>query len=201
MKNNKGVTLVEIIVSVVLISIVVIFIFNLMITVKNLNDTSNTSSTNIINKGIIIKKIEADFQNLGLVAVNKCIGTETAGVMVQNYNKDAYYCLKFTYNQTDSNYKYGYLVYYSYYNTTSKKDLNIIGYIRGNNITLRETNIPPIKNDNYNLEIKNSCAYDTYNQCALWISMPVVEDFDSSYNINLSYVYQGNITIGEGLQQ
>lgn len=196
MKNNKGVTLVEIIVSVVLISIVIIFIFNLMITVKNINDTSNTSSTNIINKGLIIKKVEEDFQNLGLIAVNSCNATELSSVMVQNYNKDAYYCLKFTYNQADANYKYGYLIYYSYYNTTSKKDLNIIGYTRGSNITLRETSIPPKKNDNYNLEIKNSCALETYNKCALWISMPVVEDFDSSYDINLSYVYEGNLTIG-----
>ena len=190
MKNNKGITLVEIIVSVVLISIVVIFIFNLMVTVKNINDNSNTSLNNIINKNIIIEKVQADFNEKKLVGVANCTDTDKSDLMVSNYDKDTAYCIKFNYETGVT----GHLVYYSYEKENEGK-LNIIGYVNGNNKTLRQSTIAPVKNDNINVEIKSSCKDEKHEKCALNIILPVYEMIGSSYDINLNYINSHDVSI------
>jgi competence protein ComGC len=197
MKNQKGVTIVEIVVCVALISLVIIFIFNLMITVKNINDDSNSSSTNIINQNIIIRRVQADFKDLKLTQVDSCSSDEIKNLMVSNYNQKTSYCLKFSYASVEV----GYLIYYSYHNNNSNKDLNIIGYSRENNVILRETDIAP-KNNNednennkYPLKVNTSCSDTSYDNCALNIVMPVVDSDDNNYDINLNYIYASNEVI------
>ena len=58
--NNKGITLIEIIISIVLVSIVLIFLFTLLISVKDMNTESEVNSTYLINKSLILKNIEED---------------------------------------------------------------------------------------------------------------------------------------------
>ena len=203
MKNQKGVTIVEIVVSVALISLVIIFIFNLMITVKNINDDSNSSSTNIINQNIIIRKVQADFKDLELTKVDSCSSDDIKNLMVSNYNQKTSYCLKLSYVGGEV----GYLIYYSYHNNTSNKDLNIIGYSRENNVVLRETDIVPqnnnedSENNNYPLKVNTSCPSDESNaNCALNIIMPVVDSVGNNYDINLNYIYASNkVTIDQSL--
>lgn len=203
MKNQKGVTIVEIVVSVALISLVIIFIFNLMITVKNINDDSNSSSTNIINQNIIIRKVQADFKDLELTKVDSCSSDDIKNLMVSNYNQKTSYCLKLSYVGGEV----GYLIYYSYHNNTSNKDLNIIGYSRENNVVLRETDIVPrnnnedSENNNYPLKVNTSCPSDESNaNCALNIVMPVVDSVGNNYDINLNYIYASNkVTIDQSL--
>lgn len=203
MKNQKGVTIVEIVVSVALISLVIIFIFNLMITVKNINDDSNSSSTNIINQNIIIRKVQADLKDLELTKVDSCSSDDIKNLMVSNYNQKTSYCLKLSYVGGEV----GYLIYYSYHNNTSNKDLNIIGYSRENNVVLRETDIVPrnnnedSENNNYPLKVNTSCPSDESNaNCALNIVMPVVDSVGNNYDINLNYIYASNeVTIDQSL--
>lgn len=203
MKNQKGVTIVEIVVSVALISLVIIFIFNLMITVKNINDDSNSSSTNIINQNIIIRKVQADFKDLELTKVDSCSSDDIKNLMVSNYNQKTSYCLKLSYAGGEV----GYLIYYSYHNNTSNKDLNIIGYSRENNVILRETDIVPQNNNEdsenniYPLKVNTSCPSDESNvNCALNIVMPVVDSVGNNYDINLNYIYASNkVTIDQSL--
>lgn len=203
MKNQKGVTIVEIVVSVALISLVIIFIFNLMITVKNINDDSNSSSTNIINQNIIIRKVQADFKDLELTKVDSCSSDDIKNLMVSNYNQKTSYCLKLSYAGGEV----GYLIYYSYHNNTSNKDLNIIGYSRENNVILRETDIVPqnnnedSENNKYPLKVNTSCPSDESNaNCALNIVMPVVDSVGNNYDINLNYIYASNeVTIDQSL--
>lgn len=203
MKNQKGVTIVEIVVSVALISLVIIFIFNLMITVKNINDDSNSSSTNIINQNIIIRKVQADFKDLELTKVDSCSSDDIKNLMVSNYNQKTSYCLKLSYAGGEV----GYLIYYSYHNNTSNKDLNIIGYSRENNVVLRETDIVPQNNNEdsenniYPLKVNTSCPSDESNvNCALNIVMPVVDSVGNNYDINLNYIYASNkVTIDQSL--
>lgn len=203
MKNQKGVTIVEIVVSVALISLVIIFIFNLMITVKNINDDSNSSSTNIINQNIIIRKVQADFKDLELTKVDSCSSDDIKNLMVSNYNQKTSYCLKLSYAGGEV----GYLIYYSYHNNTSNKDLNIIGYSRENNVVLRETDVVPqnnnedSENNNYPLKVNTSCPSDESNvNCALNIVMPVVDSVGNNYDINLNYIYASNkVTIDQSL--
>ena len=44
MKNNKGMTLVELIISIILISLIVLFLMMLFINVKDINDEAETNT-------------------------------------------------------------------------------------------------------------------------------------------------------------
>ena len=56
--NNKGITLVEIIISIALISIVLLFLFSLLVTVNDMNNESEVNTTYLITKSLILKNIE-----------------------------------------------------------------------------------------------------------------------------------------------
>ena len=60
--NNKGITLIEIIVSIVLISIVLVFLSIMLVDVKDLNDESQSSSLYFIRSSLLIKTIEDDLR-------------------------------------------------------------------------------------------------------------------------------------------
>jgi len=70
--NKKGITLVEIIISIVLISIVLILLFSLLISVKDINHESKVNSSYLINKSIVIKRIEEDFNKALALEVKEC---------------------------------------------------------------------------------------------------------------------------------
>ena len=57
MKNNKGMTLVEIIISIALISILLLFLFMLLVTVNDINTESEVNSNYLINKSLILNEI------------------------------------------------------------------------------------------------------------------------------------------------
>ena len=70
--NNKGFTLVELIVSIGLISIVMVFLFNLLGNVKREESLSNSNNTDSLNRSMIIRVIQNDFIELNLRSVNTC---------------------------------------------------------------------------------------------------------------------------------
>ena len=72
--NNKGTTLVEVLVSVVLIAIVMIFIFNLLSDLKNEDYLSNYRTQDSLNRTELIHLVENDFINMELLNVtsNNC---------------------------------------------------------------------------------------------------------------------------------
>ena len=73
--NKKGITLTEIIISIALISIVLIFLFSLLILVKDINDESEVNSTYLINKSLILKNIENDLRKASSLTLRSC-GTD-----------------------------------------------------------------------------------------------------------------------------
>ena len=70
--NNKGVTLIEIIISVVLIAIVLIFLATLLVTVNDINKESEVNSTYLINKSLILKNIESDLRKVKSLNISSC---------------------------------------------------------------------------------------------------------------------------------
>ena len=58
--NKKGITLIEIIISIALISIVLIYMFSLLITVRDMNSEAETNTTYLINKSLFLKAVESD---------------------------------------------------------------------------------------------------------------------------------------------
>ncbi len=59
--NKKGMTLVELIISIALISIVLIFLFSLLSDVKYMNTNRNFALSNQQKRAIILKRVQSDF--------------------------------------------------------------------------------------------------------------------------------------------
>lgn len=175
--NNKGITLIEIIISIVLISIVLIFLFSLLITVNDINYESEVNSTYLINKSLILKNIEEDFDKASNIKIVECTpenpGDYPITELYSGYAKPDqtnYFgsndklkknkCLKFEYTWKDpdkvsDNDKPGILGIYYYKN----KGSYVISYIRGNTKATRI--LPKFENSEYNrksLEISNSTS-------------------------------------------
>lgn len=87
MRKRNGMTMIEIMVSVVLISIVMVFIFNLLLDLRQEENISSDKSEDQINRSIITKTIQDDFLDREIRAVNNC-----------NANDNNYIaCLRFTF--------------------------------------------------------------------------------------------------------
>ncbi len=67
--NKKGVTLVEIIVSISLIVVVLIFMFKLLVNIRYEQSYSSYDQANSVNRTEIIRNIQNDFLNLNIVGV------------------------------------------------------------------------------------------------------------------------------------
>lgn len=138
MKNNKGMTLVEIIISIALISIVLLFLFMLLITVNDINDESEVNSSYLINKSLILKNIEEDLSKTEVSSVK--LSTCNIADFYTSYNtyKDsletkykANQCISIAYLDADNNLigeKPAYISIYYYQNKSSY----VISYIHGN---------------------------------------------------------------------
>ena len=71
MLNKKGITLIEIIVSIGLISIVMIYLFNLLVDMQYEEDHASYAKENAVNRATIIRIVQDDFMEYGLQAVNQ----------------------------------------------------------------------------------------------------------------------------------
>lgn len=169
--NKKGMTLVEIIISIVLISIVLIFLFSLLITVKDINDESEVNSTYLINKSLILKNLEEDFDKATSVKLSECdavtgISYKVSAIYSQygvgDYFKDkegndlgdkykANNCIKFIYDDEEDN--VGYLGIYYYKN----KESYVISYIHDD---VKATRLLP--------DFENTASIDNSNNLKTW---------------------------------
>lgn len=195
-KNNKGMSLVEIIVSVTLISMVIILLLSVLITVRNEDERGKVLSTLLMNQAVITKELEADFINLGLIGVASCDDGATrpdrkdtvlsvipASASLRTLAKGN--CLKLIFNPSSTSENTGYLLSYSY-GFSDTEQINVVGYRRGDKKVLRETS---------NLfegfgTLKNSCVSTS---CTLRIDLPVLSDEGDDYGIHLSYLYKSSI--------
>lgn len=67
MKNKRGITLIELIISIALISIVIVFLFQLLVDVKNSDNKIDYAKEFQQQRAVIIKNIQEDFLNNKLV--------------------------------------------------------------------------------------------------------------------------------------
>lgn len=143
--DSKGITLVEIIISVALISIVLIFLFSLLIQVNNENSDNEVRASYLVNQSTFIKQIQEDFLDYTLESGSTCeiediVSTETVDklylprlngspVFSTTETEGNIKCLKFKYEKkinTNGTGNYAYLFIY-------KKNDNqtILSYYRG----------------------------------------------------------------------
>ena len=161
--NKKGLTLVEIIVSIGLISIVMVFLFQIIMTIKNANDRQNEKTDVLITTTIITREVEKDLESFGLdkdentnlpEKPTKCELTNienTRNNIIPNTATNIK-CLKITYDDSKVKNNEGYILYYT------NDDKHFLAYKRGKgNVietqTVREISIPP-KND-FAIELVN----------------------------------------------
>ena len=207
--NKKGMTLVEIIISIALISIVLIFLFSLLVNVRDINSSSEVNTTYLINKALILKNIEEDLSKKEgtEITVKKCAITD----LYSNYgNGDSYFnnknenkaneCIEFNFGGTDI----ARLGIYYYKN----KDSYVISYIHD---SIKATRLLPdfekfnvtdgkIK-DNFDIKYSNSNNYNcvltgnnpncvtTTNNDKFFhkIEIPIIGDDEKDYSILISY--------------
>ncbi len=193
--NKKGMTLVEIIISIALISIVLIFLFSLLVDVKDMNDEASINSDYLINKALMLKNIEEDLDKATTeLKINTCnihtfyttypdeeafesgipdyfikedenINDNTTLNIVKK--RLARECIKFTFDNDDS--KAAYLGIYYYKN----KDSYVISYIHGDTKATRllpefeKYNVDTNGNIKPGFEIKYSNSSDYTTECKL----------------------------------
>lgn len=203
--NNKGITLVEIIISVALISIILIFLFSLLIQVNNENSDNEVKSSYLVNQATFIKQIEEDFLDYGegfkegsyctestisattpdaSLYLPKLYGASvslTGDAQTMNIK-----CLNFKYND-DSN---SYLFLYKREDTSNENGyVTILSYYRGDfkqSVELEEFdwNMNVIRGTTEQLSASAS-SNSTYKEFTF--SLPIIGPDEKDYSINLSY--------------
>jgi len=83
--NKKGITLVEFVVSIALVSIVLIFLFNLMLDVQYSAKSGDFARENQLNRGSIMKTVMDDFSNLGLIGMKEGVSGTDHLVLIFRY--------------------------------------------------------------------------------------------------------------------
>lgn len=184
--NKKGLTLVEIIVSIGLISIVMVFLFQVVLTIKKANDRQNTKTNLLITTAIITREVEKDLNSFGL---NETINDNpTTNCNFDNNDKnnivpnsaENIHCVKLIYNDENVKNNEGYILYY----TNDKK--YFLAYKRGkDNIvetqTVREISVEPQKDLNISItKEQNEKGY------SLNIDIPI-KDYNISTNLVINY--------------
>lgn len=164
--NKKGITLVEIIISIALISIVLIFLFSLLVDVKDMNDEASINSDYLINKALILKNIEEDLDKSDSLKLNTCEINDfyTTYPKIDTINEGDYSyfkqsdedidiikkrlaseCISFKFNDNDKDIAHLGIYYYK------NKDSYVISYIHGNT---KATRLLP-KFEKYNVDKQN----------------------------------------------
>lgn len=206
--NKKGMTLVEIIVAISLISVVMIFLFQVLFTVINGNKRNNTKSKTLISKAIIMKAVEHDLDTFGLKdndassSVLNChdsiyeefeSGTLNQILPVTARDND-YYCIKFIFNPINVKNNEGYLLFYQ------NNDKGFLAYKRGvksgngfipESQIVREIDSFP-KNDSSNELIKSAIDNDN-DIISLKIDIPIIATDGNNYDLALNYIYSSVI--------
>lgn len=214
--NKKGITLVEIIISIALISIVLIFLFSLLVDVKDMNDEADLNSTYLINKSLMLKNIEEDLDKVNSLTLNTCQINDfyTTYPKIETINEGDYSyfkqsdeniniikkrlaseCIKFTFDDNTN----GFLGIYYYQDKSSY----VISYIHGNK---KATRLLP-EFEKYNVkdekikagfEIKYSNSIDVTGRQVMGevslnndifhkIEIPIIGSDGKDYSILISY--------------
>lgn len=139
--NKKGFTLVEIIVSISLVSVVMIFLFQIITTIKNIYDKQNNKNDIKITVAVITREVERDLSSFGLVGVPTKTCDMTNNNIIPSTATNVK-CIKLIYDGDNVKNNEGYIVYYE------NNGKYFLGYKRGKDKiietqTVREINVAP----------------------------------------------------------
>lgn len=117
MQYNKGTTIVEILISICIISIVVLLLFSMLTQVRNEDVANQIQSTFVINQATIIKEVEEDIINYGIKNISSCSLQEggISGDLINNKYLGKYTCIKIQYAADYTVDNIGFLMLYNTY--------------------------------------------------------------------------------------
>lgn len=184
--NKKGLTLVEIIVSIGLISIVMVFLFQIIMTIKKANDRQNEKTDVLIAISIIIREVEKDLNSFGLDETNQpaeCKFDNKDNNNIVPNNATNIQCIKIIYDSKNVKNNEGYILYYT------NNDKHFLAYKRGKgNVvetqTVREISVAPLKNFDLSSAISNKKSDNGYS---LNIKIPIKNNYNIDANLVINY--------------
>ncbi len=204
-RKQNGMTIVEVLISVLLISIVIALLFNMLIQIKS-EDADNTIQSNfLLSQAIFTKAIEEDAVNYGVSKVSSCNLTD-ANISVELLNSayaNDFKCIKlnFAADYTDDN--IGFILVY---NTFEKYDVVngkyqgiqdtsswMIQYLRGH--YEKDEDNDSLGEPGYNIDRPNVTTWKSLTQTMR--SLPA--DVDMSNPSYINYTAAPASTIGGGI--
>ena len=204
--NNKGITLVEIIISVALISIVLVFLFTMLIQVNNENSDNEIKSSYLINQAAYIKLLEEDFLDYNLNIGKTCSEADISNIeeggtglvlpkmYIEADNPDDIKddeintaigeikdkCLKFKYTVLDGeNYLFIYKRKLEHPEDSEKPYEYVLSYYRADGFK-QSVALEDYDDSGRNVKEIDSVTYSSY-------SLPITGPDGNDYSINLSY--------------
>ena len=214
MRKQNGATIVEVLISIIIIAIVMALLFNMFLQVRS-EDISNQIQSNFtINQSTIIKEVEEDIVNYGVKTISSCNISDAninMSSIVSGY-QNQFRCLKIEYA---ADYIQDKIAFLMLYNTYSRYDVEnkeykgkegferwMIQYVRGsyhNEFNLPDTDTwknatqimkeyptEVITSDNI---VVNYSATSTINAAS--IVLPIVNGEGEHYDIFLSFTFNG----------
>ena len=143
--NSKGMTIVEILVSVVIISLVMGVLFTLLLQLQKINSESSKKSTILISRNVITKAIEKDMIEIGVKAISSCTYSEFNLNHLIDEDEPYYDCVKIEYNQSYDISDLGYILIYKQSSDISNPSW-VMKYGRGYYDNCVSGNVPVYEN-------------------------------------------------------
>lgn len=216
--DNKGMTIVEILVSILIIGIVLVLLFSMLSQVRNEDRVNNVQSNFIINQSTFIKNIEEDIVNYGVKSISPCslADANIASHTVVTGDEENFKCIRIEYAADYIEDNIGYLMVYHYYTKYETIDNNykginpawMIQYVRGSyKETCLSNNTPnrsswknatslmkemPSEIDLGDTPYLLYTAMSGTNINAASLVLPIVNTEGEHYDINLSFTFSGN---------
>lgn len=216
--DNKGMTIVEILMSICIIGIVLMLLFTMLVQVREEDKANNIQSNFLINQSTFIKEIEEDIVNYGVKSVSSCALSDanipSYSVVAGDENK--FKCLRIEYAADYMKDNIGYVMIYHYYtsydtingNYKGKDSAWMIQYVRGlyegtcapgimPNRSKWKSTVSVMKQMPSEVDLSQKpyllyTAMNGNNTNAASLVIPIVNAEGEHYDINLSFTFKGN---------
>lgn len=219
MRRKNGTTIIEILISVIIIAIVMGLLFTMLIQVRNEDKSNQIQSNFVINQSTMIKEVEEDIVNYGVKSISECNLSEaniSSTVLNQGY-ESKFKCIKIEYAADYIEDNIGFLMLY---NTYARYDVEngkyqgrsdtakwMIQYVRGKYdkysggrpMLTSWHNATQMMKDYPSEVVADDGAYVSYTAAssswnAASIVIPIVNGIGEHYDINLALTFKGNNT-------
>lgn len=208
MKHSRGVTMLEVLMSIIIISMVVALLFVLFMQIKREDDENQITSTFIINQTMFTKKIEEDVIKFGLTSINNCDYTDAniSADTVDSAYSNNFKCIKLTYGADYIADNTAYIVLYKYFtkytnvegNYTGKDPKWMFSYSRG---VQTGDKFKPTVVSTYDLpneiildeEVNVTYTNDVNVTNSGEINIPIKSASGYHYDVNIPFVFNSEI--------